>query len=223
MLVFFYGTHLCLIKFALSLRPPICFVGNFRLFLTCLFHLIVSHMICFYSSLLGLFWMLSHALLLRSKTCSDTNLRLNFRTFYTNDGMVTNSVCLFFFIQWTAIDYNGRGARLNISIQKILETRTERNILGCFSYYNFKILPAFVAHLIILSFKTASAKLLFGWNQLLSSCDWYCCSFSYQDCLSTSLFISATCPALFKAVNKSAVTTIFFYILLVTFHIFTES
>lgn len=143
MLVFFYGTHLCLIKFALSLRPPIFFVGNFRLFLTCLFHLIVSHMICFYSSLLGLFWMLSHALLLRSKTCSDTNLRLNFRTFYTNDGMVTNSVCLFFFIQWTAIDYNGRGARLNISIQKILETRTERNILGCFSYYNFKILPTF--------------------------------------------------------------------------------
>jgi hypothetical protein len=132
MLVFFYGTHLCLIKFALSLRPPICFVGNFRLFLTCLFHLIVSHMKCFYSSLLGLFWMLSHALLLRSKTCSDTNLRLNFRTFYTNDGMVTNSVCLFFFIQWTAIDYNGRGARLNIQHTKNFRNSDGKEYLRMF-------------------------------------------------------------------------------------------
>ena len=135
--------------------------------------------------------------------------------------LLTVFVCFFLYngLQSTIM---GEELGWTYSIQKILETRTERNILGCFSYYNFKILPAFVAHLIILSFKTASAKLLFGWNQLLSSSDWYCCSFSYQDCLSTSLFISATCPALFKAVNKSAVTTIFFYILLVTFHIFTE-
>ncbi len=32
---------------------------------------------------------------------------------------------------------------MNIVVQYILETRTERHILGCFSYCNFKILPAF--------------------------------------------------------------------------------